>query len=135
MRLFAASLAREHDRVRILVVDRSLMFRDALCDVLSAEPDMDAVGVDVDVDTVFDLVQQYVPAVAIIEIPVLDRSGIHLVRQLHLKAPYIRLITVAALSLDYPPKEMIRLGIAAQLTKGVTNAEIIATVRRVATVA
>jgi CheY-like chemotaxis protein len=126
---------REHRLLRVLVVDRSSVFRDAVRDVLDDNSDMDVVIAVASVAEAADQVEQLAPDVAVLGVDMRGAAGIRLLREVRLLAPRMGLVALAAARYGPSDEELSTLGRTVRLFKGGSIAAIASAVRRVAHVA
>ncbi|SDY44181.1 Response regulator receiver domain-containing protein [Amycolatopsis xylanica] len=120
-------------RLRVLVSDDDPMIREALRDVLEAEPDFDVVATAGDTDEAIELTERLTPAVVVLDVRMPGGGGPRATREIRLRSPRTRILAFSAYSDLGMVREMKQLGAAEYLVKGVTNAEIVAAVRRLGT--
>ena len=117
-------------RLRVLISDDDPMIRDALRDVLQAEPDLEVVAVAVDADEAIELTRAHVPAVAVLDVRMPGGGGQRAAREIRRLSPTTRIVAFSAYGDTGALEEMRRLGVTEYLRKGVPNTEIVAAVRR-----
>jgi DNA-binding NarL/FixJ family response regulator len=117
--------------LRVLISDDDPMIRDALRDVLQAEPDLEVVAVAQDADEAIALTRAHSPAVAVLDVRMPAGGGPRAAREIRELSPATRIMAFSAYGDSGALEEMRRLGVTEYLEKGVTNAEIVAAVRRV----
>ncbi|MDT3397384.1 response regulator transcription factor [Streptomyces sp. B1866] len=117
-------------RLTVLVCDDDPMIRDALCDVLREEPDLEVVAVARDADEAIALAARHAPAIAVLDVR-MPGGGAHAARGIRKRSPGTRILTFSAYTDIGAREEMRRAGVTEYLLKGVPNTEIVAAVRRV----
>lgn len=121
--------------MRVLVVERSQVFREALHDVLNAEVDIEVVAVAADAASAFSALARLTPDVVVLGVDREGSAGITEVRELRHRIPSAGLVTFTAGDLNHQDDELGQLGVTELLEKGVANVEIVAAVRRAAAAA
>jgi DNA-binding NarL/FixJ family response regulator len=114
----------------VLISDDDPMIREALRDVLQAEPDLDVVAVAQDTDEAIALAERHAPAVAVLDVRMPGGGGNRAAREIRLRSPDTRILVFSAYGDIGAVAEMTRVGVTEYLLKGVTNAEIVAAIRR-----
>jgi DNA-binding NarL/FixJ family response regulator len=118
------------ESVRVLVADDDPLIRMALSEVLAAEADLDVVAVAKDATEAVDLAEGHTPDVAVLDVRMPGGGGTHAAREIRRRSPRTQLLAFSAYDDSATAEELMRLGVREYLVKGVTNAEIVAAVRR-----
>lgn len=118
------------DPVQVLVADDDPMIRMALSEVLAAEADLDVVAVAKDAEEAVALAVAHGPDVAVLDVRMPGGGGTHAAREIRLRSPRTQLLAFSAYDDSGTAEELLRLGVREYLIKGITNAEIVAAVRR-----
>jgi DNA-binding NarL/FixJ family response regulator len=118
------------DKVRVLIADDDPMIRMALSEVLAAESDLHVVAVAEDAEEAVRLAVRHGPDVAVLDVRMPGGGGTHAAREIRVQSPSTRLLAFSAYDDSAVATELKRLGVREYLIKGVTNAEIVAAVRR-----
>lgn len=118
-------------RVSVLIGDDEPMIREALREVLEAEPDIEVVAVAEDVDETILLAAQHAPTVAI-DVRMPNGGGARAAREIRSQSPGTRIMAFSAYGDNGIVDEMVRAGVSEYLLKGTSNAAIVAAVRRIA---
>jgi DNA-binding NarL/FixJ family response regulator len=116
--------------LRVLVADDDPMIRLALSEVLEAEADLQVVAIAEDALQAVDLAQVHTPDVAVLDVRMPGGGGAHAAREIRVRSPRTQLLAFSAYDDSGTVSELKRLGVREYLIKGVTNAEIVAAVRR-----
>lgn len=116
--------------VRVLVADDDPMIRLALSEVLAAETDLQVVAIAEDAVQAIALAELHDPDVAVLDVRMPGGGGTHAAREIRARSPRTRLLAFSAYDDSGTVDELKRLGVREYLIKGVTNAEIVAAVRR-----
>lgn len=116
--------------VRVLVADDDPMIRLALSEVLAAETDLQVVAIAEDAVQAIALAELHDPDVAVLDVRMPGGGGTHAAREIRARSPRTQLLAFSAYDDSGTVDELMRLGVREYLIKGVTNAEIVAAVRR-----
>lgn len=119
-----------NDSVRVLISDDDPMIRDALREVLEAQPDLAVVAVTKDADEAIEHTERLRPAVAVLDVRMPGGGGLRAAREIRERSPRTRILVLSAYDDVGAERELSELGVVEYLVKGVPNAEIIAAVRR-----
>jgi DNA-binding NarL/FixJ family response regulator len=117
-------------RLSVLVSDDDQTIREALRDVLQAEPDLEVVAIARDTDEAIALAERHAPAVVVLDVRMPGGGGARAAREIRLRCPGTRVLAFSAYSDIGAAKQMTHSGASEYLLKGVDNAEIVAAVRR-----
>lgn len=112
----------------VLVADGAAIVRDALHDVLEAEPGLCVVAVASTAGDAIALAQRHLPAAVVLDVQ-LPGGGLYAAQQIRLAVPNAKLIAFSALEETPERPGFARLGIHEYLLKGVPNQEIVAAIR------
>jgi DNA-binding NarL/FixJ family response regulator len=116
--------------VTVLIADDDAMIRMALSEVLEAEADLHVVAAAGDAQEAVLLAAEHAPDVAVLDVRMPGGGGAHAAREIRARSPRTRLLAFSAYDDTGVADELKRLGVREYLIKGVTNAEIVAAVRR-----
>jgi len=116
--------------VRVMVCDDDPMIREALSEVLEAEPDLIVVGAAADADEAIALAGELAPEVIILDVRMPGGGGPRAAREILYRAPRTRILAFSAYDDSGTVAEMTRAGVVEYLLKGTPNTEIVAAVRR-----
>lgn len=117
-------------KLSVLVSDDDPMIRDALCEVLAAEPDLDVVASAADAEEAIELAARFTPAVAVLDVWMPHGGGSRATREIRLRSPGTRILIFSAHDQRGIVHELKRLGADEYLIKGTPNNEIVAAIRR-----
>ena len=117
--------------LRVLVADDDPMIRLALSEVLEAEADLRVVAIAEDAVQAVSLAEAHTPDVAVLDVRMPGGGGAHAAKEIRIRSPRTQLLAFSAYDDSGTVNELKRLGVREYLIKGVTNAEIVAAVRRV----
>jgi DNA-binding NarL/FixJ family response regulator len=116
--------------LRILVADDDPMLRMALSEVLEAEVGLHVVATAGDAEQAAELAERHTPDVALIDVRMPHGGGAHATKEIRARSPRTQLLAFSAYDDSGAAEELKRLGVREFLVKGITNAEIVAAVRR-----
>ena len=117
-------------KLRVLVADDDPMLRMALSEVIEAERDLHVVATAADATEAADLAERHAPDVAVLDVRMPGGGGAHATREIRTRSPRTQLLAFSAYDDSGAAEELKRLGVREFLVKGITNAEIVAAVRR-----
>ena len=117
-------------QLRVLVADDDPMLRMALSEVIEAEVDLHVIAAAADAEEAADLAERHSPDVAVIDVRMPRGGGSHATREIRTRSPRTQVLAFSAYDDSGAAEELKRLGAREFLVKGITNAEIIAAVRR-----
>lgn len=120
-------------RLSVLVADDDPMIREALRDVLAAQPDLDVVATAKDTDEAIALAELHTPTVVVLDVRMPGGGGARAAREIAPRSPGTRFLAFSAYADANVIAEMKTVGVTDYLLKGVTNAELVAAVRRLGT--
>jgi DNA-binding NarL/FixJ family response regulator len=113
------------NRVRVLLVDDQVLFREALTTLLATRDDIEVVGGAGDGDEALRLTAELAPDVVLMDLrmPVLD--GIAATRRLHVEQAGVRVIALTTFDDDEDVFEALRAGAVGYLLKDVSSAVLV----------
>ncbi|MET7702487.1 MULTISPECIES: response regulator transcription factor [unclassified Streptomyces] len=118
------------DKTRILVADDHTLLREALCDLLGAEPDFEIVAQAGDADSAVRQAAQLRPDIALLDVQMPHNDDpAATVRRLLQRQPNLRIII---LSMDDHPllvRQLLGLGVRGYLHKSVSRQTLVAAIR------
>lgn len=117
-------------RLNVLISDDDPMIREAMREVIDAEPDLKVVAVARDADEAISLAERHTPAVAILDVRMPGGGGTRAARGIRQRSPQTRLLAFSAYSDTAAIAEMRRVGVTEYLLKGAANAELVTAIRR-----
>lgn len=116
-------------KLSVVISDDDPMIRDALREVLDAEPDFEVVAVARDADEAIDLVERHCPAVVVLDVRMPGGGGGRAAREIRLRSPNTGILALTAFADRETFRELTSVG-GEHLVKGVSNSDIVAAVRR-----
>lgn len=120
---------RPPDPIRVLVADDEQSLREALCDLVAAEVDMEVIGAASDGAEAISLAQQTAPDVALLDLKMAG-GGAHAAAHIRSVSPKTRVVALSAYEDHASVLEMLRGGAVAYLVKGTVPGEILEAIRR-----
>ncbi|MFG1946833.1 response regulator transcription factor [Nonomuraea sp. NPDC048826] len=118
-------------RLTVLIGDDQPLIREALSEVLAAEPDLDVVAVAADAREAVRLAVCHEPAVAILDVR-MPGGGAWAAGEIRRLSPATRVMAFSAYGDSHSVDEMRRVGVREYVLKGLPNSDIVAAVRRTA---
>ncbi|OKI25032.1 transcriptional regulator [Saccharothrix sp. CB00851] len=106
------------------------MIREALREVLDAEPDFEVVAVARDADEAIALVERHAPAVVVLDLRMPGGGGGRAAREIRLRSPNTGILALSAFADHDAFHEIESAGVGEHLVKGGSNHDIVAAVRR-----
>lgn len=114
----------------VLVCDDDAMIREALRDVLNAQPDLRVVALAGSPAEAVDLAARHRPRVAVLDVRMAGGGGPRAAREIGVCSPATRIMAFSAHGDAAAIREMRTAGVTEYLVKGAPNREIVAAVRR-----
>ena len=129
----AATPTRGEDAgpIRVLVADDQKAIREAICDLVEIEDDMEIAGVAPGADEAIALAQKLQPDVALLDVKMLGGGG-RAVKEIAVVSPETKSLALSAYEDRSSVLEMLRSGAVGYLVKGAPPTEIIEAIRRAA---
>lgn len=117
-------------KLSVVISDDDPMIRDALREVLDAEPDLEVVAVARDADEAIELAERHTPAVVVLDIRMPGGGGGRAAREIRRRSPSTGILTLSAFADQEAVGEIRSAGVSEHLVKGAPNSDIIDAVRR-----
>lgn len=117
-------------KLRVVISDDDPMIREALREVLDAEPDFEVVAVARDADEAIELVTRHAPAVVVLDVRMPGGGGGRAAREIRLRSPNTGILALSAFADQEMHREIQSAGVGEHLVKGVSIDDIVAAVRR-----
>jgi signal transduction histidine kinase len=118
------------ERIRVLVAEDEEAVREALADLLSADPAVSVVALAQDAAQAIELASKETPDVALIDVKMPEGGGPHAARGIHDVSPATRVIALSAYEDRRTVLEMLRAGAVGYVVKGTGADEILRAMRR-----
>lgn len=119
------------NRIRVLVADDHVLFRDGLARLLAGEPDFEVVGAAPNGQVAVEMAGELVPDVILMDIgmPVMD--GLEATRRIKAEIPYVRIVILTASDGDRSLFEAVKGGAQGYLLKNIEPQALYSTLRGV----
>jgi DNA-binding NarL/FixJ family response regulator len=125
------SLESRKGQTRILLVDDSLLVRQALRELIQREEDMTVCGEAEDRDGALAAVADFKPDLAIIDLRLRDSDGLELVRDLHRLHPKLLILVLSMQDESVFAQEAINAGASGYISKLEATTKLMGALRRV----
>lgn len=119
-------------KTRILIADDHQMFREALCNLLRTEEDMEVVGQTGDGLDVITLACALVPDLVCMDINMPGMNGIETTRKLRVACPQTKVVALSAFADQRYVLDMLAAGASGYVTKAEASDELRRAIRAVA---
>lgn len=119
-------------KFRILIADDHQMFREALCNLLRTEEDMEVVGQTGDGLEVLTLAGALAPDLVCMDINMPGLNGIETTRKLRVTCPQIKVVALSAFADQRYILDMLAAGASGYVTKAEASDELRRAIRAVA---
>ncbi|MER7671038.1 response regulator transcription factor [Kitasatospora sp. NPDC096128] len=117
------------DQIRILVADDHTILRQALCDSLRSEPDLEIVAEAGDGQYAVELAVQHQPDIALLDVEMPGQKTLTTVTQLRERCPDTSTVILTMHDSPGLVQEFLELGISGFLHKSATRATLISAIR------
>lgn len=121
------------DKIRILLVDDHVLFREGLRELLEHEEDLECVAIAGNGAEAIKLARELLPDVALIDIAMPEMDGIELAEQVRLACPTTAILMLSAYKHDNYVRASMRVGVDGYLLKTTPPRELINAIRFVHT--
>ena len=118
--------------IRVLLVDDHNLVRDALCRLLSAEPDIDVIGQTGLAHEAVELCRALKPDVVVLDYSLPDLDGLEATRQIVALELKIRVLILTMYANEEYATRLIRVGAAGFVVKAASTDELLTAIRKVA---
>ena len=122
-------MVTEKERLRVLVVDDSPLFRDGLSNLLSNYPDIQVVGQAGDGIEAMEKAREIMPDVMLMDIMMPRQDGIETTRILRQEIPHIKIVMLTVSESEENLFQAIKLGAQGYLLKSVEARELVQVLR------
>lgn len=119
-------------KIRVAVVDDHPFFRQGVCDVLSAEADIEVVAEAADGQEALDILPKAAPDVTLMDVNLPSINGLRVTQQLKNTNPQLNFIILTAYDDQEQIYHAIRIGASAYFSKDVDPVQLVDTIRVVA---
>ncbi len=118
--------------VRVLIAEDESIVREALCELVSQEDDLELAGAAADADQAIALIERRRPDVALVDVKMPGGGGPRVARAVAASHPATRVVALSAYEDRSSVFQMLRAGAVSYLVKGAPVAEIVETIRKAA---
>jgi signal transduction histidine kinase len=118
------------ERIRVMIAEDEIAVRDALGDLIDADPDMDLVGAAKDATEAIEVALRERPDVALVDVKMPGGGGSHAAREIRKGSPDTRVVALSAYEDRRTVLEMLRAGVVGYVVKGTSANEILYAIRR-----
>ena len=119
------------NKIRIVIVDDHVMFRDGLTAVLGSEPDFEVVGQGGSADEAVQLARGFLPDIILLDID-MPGGGLEAARTISTECPVTQIVMLTASEEDDHLIKALKIGTRAYILKGVAARELLRILRSVA---
>ena len=119
------------DRLRVVIVDDHVLFRDGLATILGAEEDIEVVGQGGSADEAVQLARELLPEIILLDID-MPGGGLEASRKIAEACPVTRIVMLTASEDDDDLLSALKSGVRAYILKGVAARELLRILRAVA---
>ena len=119
------------EKIGVFIVEKLELLREGLLAVLTRESDVEVIGVSTDVNDAIRKIQLLHPDVVLLDISIVNESGIDILRDLILTQPKSKVIALANHSDAECVRTTLALGVAGYALKNDGYAELITGIRNV----
>jgi signal transduction histidine kinase/ActR/RegA family two-component response regulator len=120
------------EKIRLLIADDHAVVRQALAQMLAAEPDLEVVGEAADGKQAVELVRQFLPDIVLMDISMPVMNGIDATQQIHTDNPGVRVIGLSMFGAADQSAAMQSAGAVAYVSKSAPAEEVLAAIRAAA---
>ena len=122
--------SREELRISVFIVDKQVIYRHGLVQILTGDPEVQVVGDSAFLSDVYDQIESQPPDVILIDIDLPSLSGLGMVRQVVSRLPGVSVVVLSPNPDDDQLFQAIKSGASAFVNKDATADELMTTVRR-----
>jgi len=117
-------------KTRILLVDDHPIVREGLTQRIAREPDLEVCGEVGTAAEALQFLRTTRPDVAIVDLSLKDRSGLELIRDMHLRGPRVKILVLSMHRASLYAERALRAGARGYVTKDEGVERVIAGIRR-----
>jgi DNA-binding NarL/FixJ family response regulator len=117
------------NEIRVFLVDDHTVVREAVRDMLDAEPDMKVVGDSGKGAEAIEAIVQVHPHVAIVDIKMPEMGGLELIREIRAKSPKTQILVFTMYDNATYVSEALRRGAAGYVLKSINKRELLKAIR------
>lgn len=119
------------DTIRVLVVDDHPLMRQALCSMIDAEPDMEAVGQAAGGNEAVNLARDLQPDLILMDLLMPDKSGLEAIAEIRAADPESRVLALTSSTSDDMVLEAVKAGALGYALKDIERPELLHAMREV----
>jgi len=113
------------EKIRILLVDDHVLFREGLRELLQHEEDLECVAIAENGAEATELARELLPDVALIDIAMPEMDGIEVAKQVRLACPTTAILMLSAYKHDNYVSASMRVGVDGYLLKTIPPRELV----------
>ncbi|MDP9327959.1 MAG: response regulator [Actinomycetota bacterium] len=117
-------------QIRVMIAEDEAAVREALGDLIDADPGMDLVGAAGDAAEAIEVALRELPDVALVDVKMPAGGGAHAAREIRKGSPATRVVALSAYEDRRTVLEMLRAGVVGYVVKGTSADEILYAIRR-----
>ncbi|MFH0942358.1 MAG: response regulator transcription factor [Chloroflexota bacterium] len=121
---------REKTKISVFIVDKQVIYRQGLVQILAGYPDIEVVGDSAFLSDVYEQIESSPPDVVLIDIDLPSLSGLGMVRQVASRCPGVAAVVLSPNPDDDQLFQAIKSGASAFVNKDATVDEVVTTLRR-----
>ena len=118
--------------IRVLIADDHPLFRDGIVHSLAGEPDLTVVGQASSGQEAFDLANDLLPDILLMDIAMPDQDGIAAARQISTVCPVVSIIMLTVSENEDDLMDALKAGARGYILKGVSARELVGAIQSVA---
>jgi EAL domain-containing protein (putative c-di-GMP-specific phosphodiesterase class I)/CheY-like chemotaxis protein len=118
------------ERIRVVIADDEPTIREALSDLIEAQPSMEVLAAVGDAEAAVEAARLHLPDVVLVDVKMPGGGGPRAARDIRRYCPHTRVVALSAHEDRASVLEMLRAGAVGYLVKGVSTEEILETIRR-----
>lgn len=115
--------------IRVMVVDDQMLVCEGLRTILSADPDIEVVGIATDGGQAVEMLPNVKPEIVLMDLKMPGMNGIHATRLIRTQYPAVHVLVLTTYDADEWVFDAIRAGAAGYLLKDSRREEIIAAIK------
>ncbi len=119
------------DKIKVIIADDHVLFREGTRNIIEEEPDMEVVGEANDGREAIELVTKLQPNIALMDIAMPKVNGIEATKQIKLRYPATAVLILTAYDNDQYIMALLEAGAAGYLLKNVSGSDLVNAIRAV----
>jgi len=121
----------ENKRTAVFILDRQVIYRQGLVQMLASYPDIEVVGDSAFLSDIYDQIESSPPDIVLVDIDLPSLSGLGMVRQVAIHCPGVATVVLSPNPDDDQLFQAIKSGASAFVNKDATIDELVTALRRV----